>query len=394
MAQLSAVITTTDLEFRTSIIRLLRSSGLPVGIMDDRHTTAAPAPDVAIVDIRSSAPAALVTVERLRAAWPAATFFAIATTAQPEQILQAMRAGANEFMAWPQGPEETAALEEAFRSALRRAADKVEAAGGGGRHSRVLSFFGAKGGAGTTTLAVNSAIEIARLSNRPTLIVDLHQFLGEVALFLGVRPRFTLLDALDNLHRIDAEFLRELVARHKSGLDILAGSEQVDRPGAHDAAALEQLLQVLGRTYAFIILDAGSLTSGCADVAVYTADTIYLVANPDVPSIRNTQRMVDRMCQLGASKDRVRVILNRMSEQHLLAPTQIETALGQSIHQVFPSDYSTVSAALNSGVPLTLSNHSELAAQFSRFTREIVGAASEPEQSDPSKRRGHFLGLF
>lgn len=285
-------------------------------------------------------------------------------------------------------------MEEAFRSALRRAAEKVQTARGGGRRSSVLSFFGAKGGAGTTTLAVNSAIEIARLSNRPTLIVDLHQFLGEVALFLGVRPRFTLLDALDNLHRIDADFLRELVVRHKSGLDILAGSEQVERPAAHDAATLEQLLQVLIRTYDFIILDAGSLISSCADVAVYAADTIYLVANPDVPSIRNTQRMVDRMCQLGANKERLRVILNRMSEQHLIAPKQIETAIGQSIHQAFPSDYSTVSAALNSGVPLTLSNHSELAAQFSRFTREIVGVSTDPERIDPSKRRGHFLGLF
>jgi len=394
VAQLSAVITTTDQEFRAYIIRLLRSSGLSVGIMDDRHTTAVPAPDVAIVDIRSSAPAALGTLERLRATWPAATIFAIATTAQPEQILQAMRAGANEFMAWPQGPQETAAVEEAFRSSLGRAAEKVQAARGGGRRSSVLSFFGAKGGAGTTTLAVNSAIEVARLSNRPTLIVDLHQFLGEVALFLGVRPRFTLVDALDNLHRIDAEFLRELVARHKSGLDILAGSEHVDRPGTNDAAALEQLLQVLSRTYDFIVLDAGGLTSACADVAVYAADTIYLVANPDVPSIRNTQRMVERMCQLGASKDRLRVILNRLSEQHLIAPKQIETALGQAIYQAFPSDYRTVSAALNSGVPLTLSNHSELAAQFSRFTRDIVSAASEPDRSDPSKRRGHFLGLF
>ena len=107
----------------------------------------------------------------------------------------------------------------------------------------MLSFFGVKGGVGTTTLAVNSAIEIARTSKRSTLIIDMHQFLGEVALFLGVRPRFTLVDALDNLHRLDSEFLRELVVKHKTGLDILAGGEQSDRPNAHDAASFEQLLQ-------------------------------------------------------------------------------------------------------------------------------------------------------
>jgi Flp pilus assembly CpaE family ATPase len=84
--------------------------------------------------------------------------------------------------------------------------------------------------AGTTTVAVNCAVELARLTKRPTAIVDLKPCLGEVALFLGVRPRFTLLDAIENLHRLDREFLRELMARHKSELDILAGSEQFDRP--------------------------------------------------------------------------------------------------------------------------------------------------------------------
>ena len=71
--------------------------------------------------------------------------------------------------------------------------------------------------------------------------------LGEVALFLGVRPRFTVLDAIENLHRLDKDFLKELVAKHKSGLDILAGSEQFDRPNAQDASAIEELLRVLTR---------------------------------------------------------------------------------------------------------------------------------------------------
>ena len=166
----------------------------------------------------------------------------------------------------------------------------------------MLSFFGVKGGAGTTTVAVNSAIEIARISKKPTLIIDMHQFIGEVALFLGVRPRFTLADALDNLHRIDSEFLRELVVKHKTGLDILAGGEQVDRPGPQDAAPFEQLLQTLGRSYDYIIIDAGLVTGPCADVAVFAADSIYVVANPDIASVRNAHRVVDRLGQLGAGK--------------------------------------------------------------------------------------------
>jgi pilus assembly protein CpaE len=395
MAQLSAVVSTTDSHFRTHITGLLRSSSLSIAVTEERHIGSGAAPDIAIADIRSGSAGAERTIERLRATWPSAAIFAVAATNEPEQILQAMRAGANEFLAWSSHDERTASLDENFRTALARTTERIRAAKGtDGRTSLTMSFFGAKGGVGTTTLAVNSAIDIARLSKRPTLIIDLHQFVGEVALFLGVRPRFTVVDAIDNLHRLDAEFLRELVTRHKSGLDILAGTELVDRPGPQDAPALEQLLQALSRFYEFIIIDAGPVIGACAQVAVYVAEAIYVVANPDVPSIRNTQRLVDRICQLGAERERVRVLLNRTSEQHVIAPKQIETALGQAVHQAFSSDYGTVSAALNSGVPLTLSNHSELAEQFSRFTRGILNTPEPEQPAERGRRRAHFLGLF
>jgi pilus assembly protein CpaE len=393
MAQLSASITTSDPDFRTSVIRLLRSSGLSISLTDDKHPSPL-APDLAVVDIRTGSSQAAEAIERLRAAWPSTSIFAVASTAEPDQILQAMRAGANEYLAWDQGGS-GAQIDEAFHTALKRTVERSRPAKDNARSGVTLSFFGAKGGVGTTTLAVNSAIEIARLSKRPTLIIDLNQFLGEVTLFLGVRPRFTLIDALDNLHRIDQEFLRELVVRHKSGLDILAGGDQIDRPGTHDGPAIEQLLQVLSRSYDFIVIDAGGITGPAADAAVFAADTVYLVANPDVASIRNAHRLVDRFEQLGAGKDRLRILLNRMSEQHQIGPKQIETTLGHSLHMMFPSDYNVVAAAMNSGVPLTLTNHSELAAQFNRFTKDIINpnaAASAPEE--PGRPRAAFLGIF
>jgi len=394
MAQLTAVIATRDQDFRTTITKRLRSSGLSIGVADERHLGSGAAPDLVLADIRAGLASVQFAVERVRAMWGSTDIIAVAGSSEPEQILQAMRAGANEFVAWPYEQGQISSFDDNLRTALTRAAERAKARLGDRRTAQTLSFFGAKGGTGTTTLAVNTAIDIARTSKRPTLIIDLHQFLGDVALFLGVRPRFTLTDAIDNLNRIDSDFLRELVARHKSGLDILAGAEQVDRPGAADAPAVEQLLQILSRSYEYIIIDAGVVTSSCAEVAVYAADTIYIVANPDVPSIRNTQRLVDRICQLGADRDKLRVVLNRTSDQHLIAPKQIETALGHPIVQTFASDYNTVSAALNSGVPLTLSNHTELAAQFSRFTGGILKGEEPAAAAGGERRRSNFLGLF
>jgi pilus assembly protein CpaE len=394
MAQLTAQVVSYDDEFKRQVARLVRACGVPVGMVEGRSAEGI-GPDLVVVDIRSDASSGMAAIERLRASSPSLAIFAIAAAAEPELILQAMRAGANEYFPWnaEEGTQAARAVEESFHGAVRRTAARREAASAGAKPPCVThAFLGAKGGAGTTTVAVNCGVELARLTKRPTVVVDLKACLGEVALFLGVRPRFTVLDAIENLHRLDKNFLMELVAKHKSGLDILAGSEQFDRPNAQDAGALEELLRVLAKAYDYVIIDAGNVINACVAAALYTADTIFLVTNPDVPSIRNAQRLVDRVRQLGAGSERVKVLLNRVSDQHLIAPKQIETALGYGIYHTFSSDYRTVSTALNSGVPLALTNNSEIASQFDNFTRLLVGMVEEAKP-EPERKRV-FLGMF
>jgi pilus assembly protein CpaE len=382
MAQLNGLIVSDDQDFVIDIARRLRSGAVSVRPIDE-HTAQSTPPDVVVVDLRGGTSAAMPAIEKLRARWAHAAIFAIAKTVDADLVIQAMRAGANEFFAWPPPAE---SFDEALkRSAARRASAPSSA------QSATMGFFGAKGGAGVTTLAVNCAVEIARLKKRPTLIVDLKAGLGEVTLFLGVRSRYTMLDALDNLHRLDQEFMKELVVKHKSGLEILAGSDLFDRPGASDSATLEEVFRVLGRQYEYIIVDAGAQMNGCVVSSLYSADTIYLVVSPDVPSVRNAQRLLDRIGQLGASGDRVRVLLNRAAEPYPIPPSQIENALGHPIHQIFLSDYKTVSTALNSGVPLALAGNTELASQFDTFARRIIDPSAVDVQS--VDKRAVPLGL-
>ncbi len=384
MAHLVGLIVSEDEDFRKQVGRLLRLGSLPVSVIDDRQGRDVSSADVMIVDVRRDATSAMGVIERLRAASATAGIFAVASEADPNLILQAMRAGANEFFTWP--PQD-----ETFQGAIRRSAARRETAHGGSPAATTLVFFGAKGGAGTTTVAVNCGVELARLSKRATVIIDLKPGLGEVALFLGVRPRFSVLDAIDNLHRLDREFMRELVVKHKSGLEILAGSDQFDRPGANDGGALEELFRLLTRQYDYILVDAGSQINSCTVPALYTADTIFLVANPDVPSVRNAQRLLDRVRQIGAGAERARLLLNRAAEPYPIPPKQIEAAVGHPIHHTFPSDYKTVSSALNSGVPLALAGDSEIATQFDRFTRSILDpSAVEPTAPEAKKK---VLGL-
>ena len=385
MAQLVGLIVSQDDAFREQIGRQLRSGAVPISVMDDRTAREGVAADVIIVDIRGHAQGSMAAIELLRAGAPAAGLFAVAATGEAGLILLSMRAGANEFFTWPP-PEGD------FQEAIRRTIGRRQSSTSTPR-STTMVFLGAKGGAGTTTLAVNCGVEVARLSKKPTIIVDLKAGLGEVTLFLGVRSRYTLVDALDNLHRLDAEFLRELVVKHKSGLEILSGSELFDRPSAADAAALEEVFRLLARQYEYIIVDAGTQITPCSVAAMYTAETICFVANPDVPSVRNAQRLLDRIGQLGLCRDRVRLLLNRAAEPYPIPPAQIESTLGHPIHHTFPSDYKTVSKALNSGVPVALSGNSAIAEQFDRFTRGIIDPAAElPAAPAKAGKRG-ALGI-
>ena len=143
------------------------------------------------------------------------------------------------------------------------------------------------------------------------------------------------------------------------------------------------MLRLFARQYEYIVIDAGSHIRPCAVASFYTADSICFVANPDVPSVRNAQRLLERISQLGSCRDRVRLLLNRAAEPYPIPPAQIESALGHPIHHTFPSDYRTVSTALNSGVPVALTGNSGIAEQFDRFTRRLL----DPVRRSSRRRR-------
>src|SRR4030095_9864692 len=168
---LVGLIVSHDSAFTKDVGRLLRAGGIPVSVMEDRASRDGTQPDLIILEALGDASPAMSTMERLRPGAPGAGIFAVALAADPEVILQAMRAGANEFFTWPP-------VEETFHGAIRPTSARRETAQGAKPSATTLVFFGAKGGAGTTTVAVNCGVEVARLSKRSTVIGDLKTGLG------------------------------------------------------------------------------------------------------------------------------------------------------------------------------------------------------------------------
>ncbi len=242
----------------------------------------------------------------------------------------------------------------------------------------ICSFLGTKGGTGTTTLAVNGAADIRRLTGRSTVVVDLKNGPGDVALFLGLRPRHSVLTAIDHLAWIDPATLRRFVLEHDCGLHVLAAGDDYGRPAAREADYVEQLLRALNNIYDFVVLDAGTSLMPPSTTALQLSDAIMLVANPDVPCLRNLQRIIDAVKASGVAGERLKIVLNRASEFGVMPTAQIERVLGYNITHSVVSDYRTMASAVNSGVPVSALRQSELHLNLESIARGLAGMPERP----------------
>jgi pilus assembly protein CpaE len=308
----------------------------------------------------------------------------VGASLDPHLMLEAMRAGVSEFVAEPVQQSE-------LRAAIERVAAKRPVPEAG----KVFAFIGGKGGVGTTTLAVNAAAAMAKAAASSALVIDLHVLYGDAALFLGVEPRFSVADALENIHRLDEAFLRSLVGRTKFGLDLLASSDRAI-VGPIDVRAVRAVIECAARHYAYVVLDVPRADSIMLDALEMTTK-IVVVANQELATIRSASRMAAALRQR-YGKDKVEVVVSRYDQVAEIGKSEIERAMGGAVTQVFPSNYRMALGALNLGRPLILDNHNKLAGSFERFARSLAGlapqgaAAVPAEAEEPAAERP--AGLF
>jgi pilus assembly protein CpaE len=181
---------------------------------------------------------------------------------------------------------------------------------------------------------------------------------------------------IDQVSWRDPGMLTRLVGQHDCGLHVLASGDEFGRPGPRDAEGIEQTLRCLVGLYDFVIIDAGSTLTACTATALQLSDVVLLVANPDVPCLRNLQRLIDAVRMAGVSAERIRIALNRASEFGVLSTAQIERVLGLTIAYSVNSDYRTVASAVNSGVPVSSLRESDLQGQLDVIARSLAGSDS------------------
>jgi pilus assembly protein CpaE len=318
-------------------------------------------PEVLIVDVRqTSVPQDLGLLKRNH---PGTNVVLLASMLDPGVMLQGMRAGVNEVITEPLSQSD-------FDSAISRLLGQGAQTATG----PVFAFVGAKGGVGTTTTAVNVATTLAKMSTAGALLVDLHLAYGDAAVFLGANARFSVLDALENLHRLDAQFLKSLIISTPSGLDLLASS---DRPATRllDLRRLNSVIQLAASQYAFTVLDVPRSDLSVLD-NLDTVANLVVVANQELATVRNAGRMSAAL-RLRYPSMKVTTVINRMDGKSEINQRDVERAVGGTIAHQFPSDYRRALTAMHKGRPLALDNHNQLSASFKALARELAGVAEE-----------------
>ena len=345
-----------------------------------------PGPDICLIDFDRDHANAINTAEEIHERLPSAALFAISSQSQPNLIIEAMRCGCSEYVTKPVGGEQ---LWEAVARASARKREKYALFSG-----QVLTFLGAKGGSGATTIATHLGALLAKSCSRKTVLIDLHPSCGEAALFLGLtEPQYHFYELVENVDRLDSELLQSYVLHHPSGLHVLAGPE-LSKP-VRDVLpeSIGQAVAFLRTKYEFVLIDcAPGLTD--QNLAVIThSDHVYIITLPEVPALRNVARLLDYFTREEVGQDKVDVVLNRHhAKSSMITDGQIEKAIRKKIFWKVPNQYQQVIRTINAGDPSAQLSDSAVARSLASWA-EALGA-KPAAQAEKKKAGKSFLGLF
>ena len=299
----------------------------------------------------------------------------------PQQILQAMKAGAKAF-SYLEGESN-----EIRQTILDLSKQITVAAGKQGPQSKVVAVFSCKGGSGSTTIATNLASALhqhGKQSGKKTVLVDLNFQMGDVLAFLDITSRYTWRNLVDNMHRLDEVLLWDSLTRNAFGLHVISQSDVPEEADNLNAEGIERGIAFLRRYAGYVVIDGLRDFNEISLTALDRADMILLVVTPDIPALKNAKRCLTIFRQLGYDNDKMKLVLNRHERRARLDPDSIGDALEMPVSATVSNDYANVIQSINEGRLLL-----EIAprAQVTRDIENLIGLFAEQIAEDEEKFR-------
>jgi pilus assembly protein CpaE len=352
-------------------------------------------PAILVLELASPVDDVLTAATQYRYEDPDSAIFLVTEAVDPEMLLRAIRAGANEVLRKPLD-------RSALGQAVERAAQLRTRKHGGAAARSVYTVFSSKGGQGVTTLATNLALCLRHLATGEVALADFDYQSGDVAFMLSITPTRSLGDVLAAA-KMDAASVQDALMKHPSGLLVLPQPEQLDRVDGFTGRQAGGIVEILSNTFEQTIVDAPHAINEVSLEVFDRTSVILLVVEPSVPSVRAARRSLEIFQKLNylVRPDRVRLVVNRKSDQSAINVAQIEEALGLTVFGTVANDYAAVSEAINAGRPLCASESpsSRAGRDIMALARKLVPAAARAtaapagEATDTDRKQGR-KGLF
>lgn len=299
-------------------------------------------PDLLFVVLEPDPDRALATLATLPVQKPTRVLV-VGPASDSKLVLRALRGGADDYV-------DEQELEGELKPALARYRAELAMPEEIGR---LIAVLAPSGGSGSSTVAANIATVLAK-EHKEVALVDLKLEAGDLAALLDLKPTYSLADLCQNSARLDRVLFERSLTRHTSGVNLLAPPERLADVGHVRPEGVRQVLALARAVFPYVIVDLDHSFRDDQTKVLHQADIILLVLRLDFASLRNARRTLDHLDQMGISRDRLRLVVNRYGQPKEVPAAKVEEALGLKISHFLPDDPKTVNRANNNGVPMVL----------------------------------------
>jgi pilus assembly protein CpaE len=339
-------------------------------------------PSLMLIDVTEANDAVTELAELAEVLGPSTTLLAIGAVNDVSLYRQLTAFGVADYLVKPVSSE---VLSQALTASLR-----VYGAPGTARSTQLFAFIGARGGVGTTTVAISTAWLLAHEFKVRTTLIDLDLHFGNLALSLDLEPGRGLREALENPERTDSMLLAAAMVSDAEKLPILATEQPLEDLLHFNPAAVAPLLAALAEDYDCLIVDLPRSLDGMARQVIAAADTTVIVTDLSLSALRDTHRLVELSKSL-ESRSKPLVVANQVGSSHRgeIGRPEFERGVGSPLDLVIPFDAKAAVAAAQSGKALAAASaKSSATAELRRFAARLAGREEE------AKSRGGLLSRF
>ncbi len=342
-------------------------------------------PDLIICSVDDPIARAIQTIEGVRSILPDTPIIAYSSSTDISVVRQVMHAGVRDLLAQPLKAGELLAAIEHVMSGVElgtmvgqhneaRPAQKTSA-------GTVLTVFGAKGGIGKTTIAVNVAAAIARNTDNSVLVIDLDTRFGDVAIMLDIEPRFTVAQLAATATTLERETFKAALVKHDSGVHVLPSPKHPNEWRNVEAADIKELVRFAARMFDYVILDTPGAFNDIVGTALEAATQVLVVTSVDMASIKDTSFVLDLLESESFPKERLMLVVNHANGANTIRAADIARVLRHEVFWEIPHD-SEVTYATQIGKPVVIAKPKSRAAVNLNGLAEKVAGKPQPTRQE------------